>query len=147
MASVGRGRDSDEIRSSLAVHVADDQVAVLVVELVAGVPPGRDVSEPLGHAVIRFGRPAPVEHRVAVIEELYVRPPARRIGLGSALLDHARNLSAARGCTGLDAVVLPGDRTTKNFFEDNSMTARAIIVHTEVAPHDTGAGDPAKNRA
>jgi hypothetical protein len=33
------------------------------------------------------------------------------------------------GCFGLDALVLPGNRATKNFFEASGLTARAIVVH------------------
>ena len=35
----------------------------------------------------------------------------------------------SRGCVGIDAVALPGDRHTKNFFETFGLTARAIVVH------------------
>ena len=34
-----------------------------------------------------------------------------------------------RGCVGIDALRLPGNRDTKNFFERFGLTARAIVVH------------------
>jgi len=34
-----------------------------------------------------------------------------------------------RSLVGLDAVALPGDRDTKNFFETFGLVARAIQVH------------------
>jgi GNAT superfamily N-acetyltransferase len=142
MASVGRGRDPAEVSRSFELNTHDDQVEVLVAELVSDVPVEDGVSEPLGHAVVRFEDPGPAQHRVAAIEELYVTPRARNVGLGSALLDHAKISAAARGCTGLDAVALPGDRATKNFFEDHAMVARAIIVHSEIEPHTQGTADP-----
>ena len=37
--------------------------------------------------------------------------------------------AAGRGCDGIDAVALPGDRATKNFFESHGLVARAIIAH------------------
>jgi hypothetical protein len=33
------------------------------------------------------------------------------------------------GCTGVDALALPGARATKNFFEENGFTARLLVVH------------------
>lgn len=146
MASVGRGQDLAEVSRSFALHTEDDQVEVLVAELTTDAPLEHEVPAPLGHAVIRFAQPGPVEQQVAVIEELYVTPSARNIGLGSALLEHAKDSAAARGCTGLDAVALPGDRATKNFFEDHAMVARAIIVHTEVEPHPGGTADTGMHR-
>lgn len=135
VASVDRGGDASGVDGSFAQQFNDDQVEVLVAELATESSEG--ATDPLGHAVVRFGHPQPPDQAVAVIEELYVTPGARNIGLGSALLDHAKALAAARGCTGLDALALPGDRSTKNFFEDHAMVARAIIVHTEIQPdHD-----------
>ena len=37
--------------------------------------------------------------------------------------------ATAQGCFGIDALALPGNRATKNFFERYGLTARAIIVH------------------
>lgn len=142
MASVGRGRDPVEASRSFAQTTRDDQVEVLVAELIPDVPHENGVPDPLGHAVIRFADSGPVKQRVAVIEELYVTPRARTVGLGSALLVQARISAAARECTGLDAVALPGDRATKNFFEDHAMVARAIIVHSEIEPHPRGTAVP-----
>jgi hypothetical protein len=34
-----------------------------------------------------------------------------------------------RGCFGVDALALPGNRETKNFFESFGLVARAIVVH------------------
>lgn len=135
VASIDRGQDPAEISRSFALHTLDDHVEVLVAELTTDTPLDHEVPEPLGHAVIRFAQAESTENQVAVIEELYVTPSARNVGLGSALLDSAKHRAAARGCTGLDAVALPGDRATKNFFEDHAMVARAIIVHAEVEPH------------
>ncbi len=35
----------------------------------------------------------------------------------------------AAGCLGVDAVALPGDRNTKNFFESFGLKARLLVVH------------------
>lgn len=66
---------------------------------------------------------------VATIEELYVEPAAREVGVGEALVEHLLAWARSEGCTGIDGFALPGDRATKNMFERFGMTARAIIVH------------------
>jgi hypothetical protein len=43
---------------------------------------------------------------------------------------------ATRGCTGIDALALPGHRTTKNFFEGFGFTARALVMHRELDRHE-----------
>ena len=37
-----------------------------------------------------------------------------------------------QGCVGVDALALPGDRATKNFFETFGLVARAIVVHRDL---------------
>jgi hypothetical protein len=37
-----------------------------------------------------------------------------------------------RGAVGIDAVVLPGARETKNFFESFGLKARALVVHRDL---------------
>ena len=34
-----------------------------------------------------------------------------------------------RGCNGVDATALPGNRATKNFFEMSGFTARLLVMH------------------
>ena len=63
------------------------------------------------------------------IEDLFVAPQARGIGLGEALMAAIVESAEEAGCFGLDALVLPGNRATKNFFEASGLTARAIVVH------------------
>lgn len=66
------------------------------------------------------------------IIDLWVHPNARGIGLGSALMQNALTLANKRGCTGIDARALPGDRATKNFFESFGLVARTIEVHRKL---------------
>lgn len=42
----------------------------------------------------------------------------------------------AQGCTGVGAVVLPGHRATKNFFEGHGFSARALTMHHTFATPD-----------
>jgi hypothetical protein len=42
--------------------------------------------------------------------------------------------ASERGCQGVDATALPGDRATKNFFEGSGFTARLLVMHHRVRP-------------
>jgi GNAT superfamily N-acetyltransferase len=66
---------------------------------------------------------------LGVIDDIYVVPGAREVGLGEAVMDHLIAWCRAAGCFGVDSLALPGDRQTKNFFESFGLVARAIIVH------------------
>ena len=83
---------------------------------------------PVGYAAVAV---SPVDEgvRLAVVESLFVEPEAREVGVGEAIMDFVLHWSAAQGVIGIDAVALPGDRATKNFFERFGLTARAIVVH------------------
>ena len=63
------------------------------------------------------------------IEELYVRPEARRAGLGRALAGSLVTWCTSRGCIGVDAMALPGSRAVKSFFEGEGFTARLLVMH------------------
>jgi GNAT superfamily N-acetyltransferase len=80
----------------------------------------------IGYAVVSSAATA------ARIEAIYVEPEARELGVGEELLNHAIAWARERMCTTLDAVALPGDRHTKNFFETFGMVARAITVSRSV---------------
>jgi len=71
---------------------------------------------------------------LAEIDALYVLPEARGVGLGEALMDEVLAWAADAGAAAVDAVALPGDRVTKNFFERYGLTARALQVHRRLAP-------------
>jgi GNAT superfamily N-acetyltransferase len=66
---------------------------------------------------------------LGVLDDLYVESGARELGVGEALMDHAVAWCRAAGCFGIDSLALPGDRSTKNFFESFGLVARAIVVH------------------
>jgi ribosomal protein S18 acetylase RimI-like enzyme len=82
----------------------------------------------VGYGMVRLqglpdGRP------IGVVGDLYTHPQARGIGVGEAMMDLLVAWCNERHCTGIDAVALPGNRATKNFFETFGLTARAILVH------------------
>jgi GNAT superfamily N-acetyltransferase len=66
---------------------------------------------------------------LGIISDLFVEPEARAVGVGEAMADDLVAFCAAHGCTGIDALALPGHRTTKNFFEGSGFTARALVMH------------------
>jgi len=66
---------------------------------------------------------------LGVITDLFVEPDARSIGVGEAMADDLVAFCATRGCTGIDALALPGHRSAKNFFEGSGFTARALVMH------------------
>lgn len=76
----------------------------------------------IGYAVVSSAATA------ARVEAIYVEPEARELGVGEELLNQAIDWARDRKCTTLDAVALPGDRHTKNFFETFGMVARSITV-------------------
>ena len=64
----------------------------------------------------------------ASIKALYVEEAARSIGVGEAMMDEMLICATSYKAEAVDAVALPGDRATKNFFETYGLVARAIIV-------------------
>jgi GNAT superfamily N-acetyltransferase len=70
--------------------------------------------------------------RLVVIEDLFTEPGARSVGVGESMLDAVVAWGTERRAVGVDAVVLPGDRDTKNFFESFGLKARALVVHREL---------------
>ncbi len=63
-----------------------------------------------------------------------MEPDAREVGVGEAVLARALEWATARGCIGVDAWALPGERATKNFFEAAGFTARLLVVHRSLRP-------------
>ena len=66
---------------------------------------------------------------LGVVSGIYVDPGAREVAVGEALIDEVLSWCTARGCVGVDAHALPGNRATKNFFETFGFTARLLVVH------------------
>ena len=104
---------------SLAEDVADPDRLVLA---------GTIDDVVVGYAVVRTetlrdGR------LLGVLTDVYVEPEARAVGVGERLVDEVLAWCAGRRCSGVDALALPGNRETKNFFETFGFTARALVVH------------------
>lgn len=67
--------------------------------------------------------------RLGVIDEIYVEPEARAVGVGELVVEHLVAFCVDAGCFGVDATALPGDRQAKNFFERAGFTARSLVMH------------------
>jgi GNAT superfamily N-acetyltransferase len=83
---------------------------------------------------------------LGVVEDIFVDPGAREVGLGEAMMGDLVRWCAESGCIGMDAIALPGHRSTKNFFEESGFTARKIVMHRSLLPAEdsvqaTQAGD------
>ena len=72
---------------------------------------------------------------LARVDQLWVDPEARNIGLGRTMMLAAVTWARSADCVGIDAAALPGDRSTKNFFESFGLVARELIVHTGLGDH------------
>ncbi|MCY3633553.1 MAG: GNAT family N-acetyltransferase [bacterium] len=69
---------------------------------------------------------------IARIDELFVTPKARSVGVGESLFGALMTWARELGLVAVDAFVLPGHREAKNFFETFKMTAHGLIVHTRL---------------
>jgi ribosomal protein S18 acetylase RimI-like enzyme len=70
--------------------------------------------------------------RLGVIDEIYVEPDARGVGVGETLVDRLVAFCRHAGCSGIDASALPGHREAKNFFERAGFSARLLVMHRSV---------------
>lgn len=69
--------------------------------------------------------------RVATVRLIFTTPEARRVGLGEAMIERYRTDAAASGIAMFDAIVPPGHRDAKNFFESHGFKARRIVMHRD----------------
>jgi GNAT superfamily N-acetyltransferase len=66
---------------------------------------------------------------LGVITELFVEEEAREVSVGEVMANDLIAFCEERRCVGIDARALPGHRATKNFFEEQGFTARALVMH------------------
>jgi len=109
----------EPLEDSLKRALADDATKV-VVGTVDGVP--------LGYAVVH-SEELHDGSLLGVIDDIFVEEGARGVGVGEAMMNDLIAWCRAQGCTGMDAMALPGHRETKNFFEESGFTARKLVMH------------------
>jgi GNAT superfamily N-acetyltransferase len=68
-------------------------------------------------------------HRRGRLGGCFVEEGARGVGVGRLLLDRSLAWMAEHGCTGVDGLALPGDRTAKSFYESAEFKARVLTMH------------------
>lgn len=64
-----------------------------------------------------------------LIECCYVETGARGVGVGTTLMEAAVDWCTESGCAGVDALALPGDRTTKQRLEAAGFSARLLTLN------------------
>ena len=70
------------------------------------------------------------EERVGIIRYLFTERDARGVGVADAMFNHAVGKLRADDIEAFDAVVSPGHREAKNFYEAHGFSARSIIMHS-----------------
>ncbi|MCH7667423.1 MAG: GNAT family N-acetyltransferase [Acidobacteria bacterium] len=70
---------------------------------------------------------------LADLVAIYVDPSARALGIGEALLESVIEWAHRRNLDGIVGEALPGDRSTKNFFETFGLVAHRLIVYRSLA--------------
>ena len=98
----------------------DDPDSVVVVGTFDGVPVGVATCHV---EKLRDGR------LLGVMDDLYVELEARSVSVGEAMMNEVLAWCRSRGCSGVDALALPGMRHSKNFFEECGFTARLLVMH------------------
>ncbi len=67
--------------------------------------------------------------QAGVIRLIYVAEPARAVGVGEAMLATVMEWFDQKGIKRFDAIVSPGHRLAKNFFESAGFKARRITMY------------------
>ena len=122
--SVWKDREArrEPLEEGFAGSIADPDQLVLV-GTIDGTPVGYTVvvDEALDSGAV-----------LGVVQDIFVEEEARGVGVGEAMMEEALVWCRSRGCVGVDAMALPGHRTTKNFFEDSGFSARLLIMHHDL---------------
>lgn len=109
----------EPVEESLKASLADDHTRVVV---------GTIDDFPVGYAAVHT-EVLNDGSRLGVIDDIFVEEEARQVGVGEAMMGDLVAWCDAQGCSGMDAMALPGHRSTKNFFEESGFTARNLIMH------------------
>ena len=97
--------------------------AIVVVGTIDGTPVGFLV------ATVEELLDRPGNRRVGVVRYIFVDDGARGVGVGQVMFDFVMDGLRGRGIEVFDAVVSPGHRLAKNFFESQGFKARLIVMN------------------
>lgn len=111
---------ADPVESALRQLIADGAVTVGTIDDVA-----------LGFLVAGERTLVDGDGRVGVIRYIYTDPAARGVGVADAMFRRAVARLRADGIEVFDAVVSPGHREAKNFYEAHGFSARSITMHSD----------------
>ncbi|MDA8357463.1 MAG: GNAT family N-acetyltransferase [Actinomycetota bacterium] len=70
--------------------------------------------------------------RLGQIAVCYVEPGARGVGVGTLLVEELLAWFRSRGCTHVDGLALPGDRETKQLYEEAGFKARLVVLNRQL---------------
>ena len=117
-----RERRAEPVEDTFMADLADPSRAVWI---------GLIDDEPVGYAAaaieqLRDGT------TLGVIHDLFVEADAREVSVGEVLMDTVIAWLRECGCAAVDAIALPGDRATKNFFEGSGFSARLLVMHRKL---------------
>jgi GNAT superfamily N-acetyltransferase len=109
----------EPVEDSLKASLADEHTRVVV---------GTIDDVPIGYAAVHV-ETLNDGSRLGVVDDIFVEEGAREVGVGEAMMGDLVAWCEAEGCSGMDAMALPGHRSAKNFFEESGFTARKLVMH------------------
>jgi L-amino acid N-acyltransferase YncA len=88
-----------------------------------------DVTVGFAYGTIEELLPQAGGEQIGVVRMIYVEDEARTVGVGEMMLDGLMDWFQSRGVSRFDAIVSPGHRLAKNFFEAAGFKARRITMY------------------
>jgi len=123
----GREARPEPVEDSLRQALADPETRAVV---------GTIDAFPVGYAVVHLEE-LHDGSRLGVVDDIFVEEGARQVGVGEAMMADLVAWCGEQGCVGMDAMALPGHRSTKNFFEESGFTARNLVMHHRLDEDET----------
>ena len=108
---------------TLSSIIADEEESFLAVGTIDGVTFG------FTWAHLADLLPQAAGERIGVIRMIYVDEEARAVGVGEVMLAGVMEWFASKDVQRFDAIVSPGHRLAKNFFESAGFKARRITMY------------------
>jgi GNAT superfamily N-acetyltransferase len=116
---------ADPAEESLEAALSDDATEVFL---------GTIDGVPVGYAVVCLQPRKDVADGHVWIQDIYVEPDARGIGVGEELINSTLGWGRQRGARSAEIRVLPSHRDAKNFCEENGFSAHVLALHKDLPP-------------